>query len=59
MIGKEIHEFAQQLWPLNRSITGNGTRETLRQINLHLPKLLIKSVPSGTKYLIGLFQKNG
>jgi len=49
MIGKEIHEFAQQLWPLNRSITGNGTRETLRQINLHLPKLLIKSVPSGTK----------
>lgn len=23
MIGKEIHDFAIKLWPLNRSITGD------------------------------------
>jgi aminopeptidase-like protein len=49
MIGKDIHKFARQLWPLNRSITGEGVRETLRQIHVHLPKLTIKSVPSGTQ----------
>ena len=49
MIGKEIHEFAKQLWPLNRSITGEGLRETLKLINAHLPRLIIKSVPSGTQ----------
>ena len=49
MIGEEIHKFARKLWPLNRSITGEGVRETLRQIHSHLPSLTIKSVPSGTK----------
>ena len=49
MIGKEIHEFAKQLWPLNRSLTGEGVRETLRQIAKHLPNLDIKSVPSGAQ----------
>ena len=49
MIGKKIHEFAQQLWPLNRSITGEGVRETLNYINNLLPELVIKSVKSGTQ----------
>jgi aminopeptidase-like protein len=49
MIGSKIHQFARELWPINRSITGNGVRETLRKILKHLPKLEIKSVPSGTK----------
>ena len=48
MIGNEIHQFAKELWPLNRSITGEGVRETLRKISKHLPKLKIQSVPSGT-----------
>jgi len=48
MIGNEIHEFAKELWPINRSITGEGVRETLRQITKHLPDLELKSVPSGT-----------
>jgi len=48
MIGNEIHEFAKELWPINRSITGEGVRTTLDQIKKHLPDLEIKSVSSGT-----------
>ena len=48
MIGNEIHKFAKELWPINRSITGDGVRETLRKISKHLPELKIKSMPSGT-----------
>ena len=49
MIGNEIHNFARELWPINRSITGKGLRETLERISEHLTKLKIKSVPSGTQ----------
>jgi len=49
MIGNDIHNFASQLWPLNRSLTGEGLRETLNQISKHLPHLSIESVKSGTK----------
>ena len=49
MIGKEIYKFALELWPINRSITGEGTRQTLRKISKHIPQLKIKSVPSGTQ----------
>jgi len=49
MIGKDIHDFAKQLWSINRSITGEGVRTTLNHIQQHLPNLEIKSVPSGTK----------
>tara|TARA_B100000768_G_C11278161_1_gene377019 strand:- start:68 stop:1348 length:1281 start_codon:yes stop_codon:yes gene_type:complete len=48
MIGKNIYKFAQELWPINRSITGKGTKETLKLIKQHLPQLKINSVPSGT-----------
>lgn len=49
MIGDEIYKFTKELWPINRSITGEGVRETLKKISTHLTKLEIKSVPSGTK----------
>lgn len=49
MIGDEIHKFAQELWPIHRSITGEGARKTLRSISKHIRNLEIKSVPSGTK----------
>ena len=48
MIGKSIYKFAQKLWPINRSIMGKGTKETLKLIKQHLPQLKINSVPSGT-----------
>ena len=50
MIGYQIHNFAKKLWKINRSITGEGVRETLEKIKKeHLQYLNIESVPSGTK----------
>ena len=47
--GKEMHDFAKTLWPINRSLTGIGVRDTLGHIKEYLPQLQIKSVPSGTR----------
>ena len=49
MIGDEIHKFANKLWKINRSITGEGVRETLTHIKKCLPNLTIESVSSGKK----------
>jgi aminopeptidase-like protein len=49
MIGNEIYQLAKELWPINRSITGEGVRKTLKKLSTHLTKLDIKSVSSGTK----------
>ena len=40
-------EFMQELYPICRSITGNGVRETLSRIQAWVP-LEIREVPSGT-----------
>ena len=48
MIGKSIHDFAKELWGLNRSLTGEGNRLTLKKITEHLPELEVHGVPSGT-----------
>lgn len=47
-IGQDIYEFAKLLWPLNRSITGDGLRATLSQIQRKLPNLEIVEVKTGT-----------
>lgn len=49
MIGKKIHNFAKELWSINRSITGPGARDTLDAISKILPNLNVHSVPSQTK----------
>jgi len=49
MIGAKIHNLALKLWPMNRSITGEGVRETLAEISKILPTLKVHSVPSQTK----------
>ena len=46
--GKEMHQFMAELYPICRSITGNGLRETLRLIQQHI-SLKIHEVPSGTQ----------
>ena len=48
MIGKEIHNFATSLWPINRSLTGEGL-ETLLAIKEHIQILNIFEVKTGTK----------
>ena len=47
-IGEEIYSLIKELFPICRSITGNGVRQTLRIIDRHIP-LNISEVPSGTQ----------
>lgn len=49
LIGNKIFNLCKKLWPLNRSITGEGTRETLRQLKKIVPKLKIHEIRSGKK----------
>lgn len=46
--GHEMHKFISELYPICRSITGNGVRQTLSLIKKRIP-LEIKEVPTGTK----------
>ena len=48
MTGKKLHNFARDLWKFNRSLTGEGVRQTLKQIKNYLPTLKVYEVPSGT-----------
>ena len=48
-VGKNMHDMAKDLWPICRSITGEGVRETLEYIKGHIPDLEIHSIPSGEK----------
>ena len=45
----EIYKLGIKLFPICRSITGNGVRQTLAIIKKQLPKLKITEVKSGTK----------
>lgn len=46
-IGSDLHGFAASLYPICRSITGNGIRQTLGRIQDRIP-LRIHEVPTGT-----------
>jgi len=47
-IGVDMHRLMGELYPLCRSITGNGVRETLRIISQHIP-IEIHNIPTGTQ----------
>lgn len=46
-VGEWCHAFARRLWPIARSLTGPGTRETLRLLAEELPDLKIHKIASG------------
>ena len=48
-IGNDIYRLANELFPICRSITGDGVRETLGILKRELPELQIHEVPTGTK----------
>jgi aminopeptidase-like protein len=48
-IGEEMYSWAQELFPVNRSITGEGNRKTLQFIQRIVPAIRICSVKSGTR----------
>ena len=47
-VGKKMYELMRKLYPICRSITGNGLRETLRIVKEHIP-IKIHEVPTGTR----------
>ena len=46
---KLLHKWASDLFPINRSITGKGVRDTLFFIKGIVPNLEIRRIPSGEK----------
>ena len=44
-----LYKWAKDLYPIHRSITGEGVRKTLSYIKKIVPDLIIKSIPSGKK----------
>ncbi|WP_075730903.1 DUF4910 domain-containing protein [Streptomyces acidiscabies] len=48
--GEEMHALVERLYPLCRSITGDGVRATLEIVGEHVP-LEVHEVPTGTQVL--------
>src|SRR5262245_5180684 len=46
-VGEELFQLAAKLYPICRSITGEGVRRSLAIIGEHLP-LVVHEVPSGS-----------
>lgn len=47
--GRFMHDLATRLFPICRSLTGDGVRETFRILQETLPGLQVHEVPSGTQ----------
>jgi aminopeptidase-like protein len=48
-LGAQMHSWATDLFPINRSLTGNGVRQTLAYLRKLMPALTVHEVPTGTK----------
>ena len=48
-LGKEMYGLCEELFPICRSITGEGFRQSLEIVKKHIPELSLKEVPTGTK----------
>lgn len=46
---QEMFDFVRELFPVCRSLTGDGVRQTLHAIRRHLPELSIHEISSGTR----------
>jgi aminopeptidase-like protein len=46
----DLHGLVRELFPINRSLTGDGVRETLRIVSRNIP-VVVREVQSGTKVL--------
>lgn len=48
-LNQDMYSLAEKLFPLPRSLTGNGVRKTLDEIKKLLPQMNIIEIPSGMK----------
>ena len=46
--GRNMYELAGKLFPICRSITGNGFRQSLEMIREIVPEIQVFEIPSGT-----------
>lgn len=46
--GKTMYKLCGELFPICRSLTGNGVRETFRILKQYYPEITVFEVPSGT-----------
>jgi aminopeptidase-like protein len=44
-----MYQWVRDLFPINRSVTGEGVRQTLAYLGNLVPRMTLHSVPSGTK----------
>ena len=56
-VGEFMYSLAKKLFPINRSITGPGTLETLNILKGHLKTLKIKKIKTGEKVFDWLIPK--
>lgn len=47
--GEYAYNLAKELFPICRSITGDGVRQTLRIVQREIPEITVHEVPSGTQ----------
>ena len=47
--GKSMYDLAERLFPIGRSLTGEGVRKSLQIIKEQIPELEIYQVPTGTQ----------
>ena len=47
--GKKMHDLAKELWPISRSLTGEGNRKTLKILKKVCKNLKIFEINSDTK----------
>ena len=47
--GQTLHQWASDLWPLNRSLTGQGVRDTLAYLQRLLPDLTQHAIATGSQ----------
>ena len=47
-LSKKIEKYFDRLWPINRSLTGNGNRESLKILSEIIP-LNVSEIPCGTE----------
>jgi len=50
MIKDSLFNLCERLWPINRSLTGEGVRQTLSVIRELIPELIIHEVASGANF---------
>lgn len=47
--GQTMYQLVQKLFPICRSLTGNGFRRTLNEIKAIIPEIQVFEIPSGTQ----------